>query len=224
MSPVSQSGAYYDGHVLASRRAVRWAAPLFVVLLAAVLRLWHLGTPRTLIFDETFYVKDAWTLVNRGYESVWPEGADALFAAGQSFIFLSDPSFVVHPPLGKWLIGLGMLSVGPDSAWGWRITTALIGILAVALLMVIAHRLFGSLLLTTIAGFLFAVDGHAIVMSRVALLDNSVMFFALLGFGAVLLDRSWHERRLTARLAARREEHHRVVEQCHPGHDDGVPV
>ena len=169
-----------------------------------MLRLWDLGNPHTLVFDETFYVKDAWTLVNNGYESVWPEGADALFAAGQSSIFLTDPSFVVHPPLGKWLIGLGMLAVGPDSAWGWRIATALIGILAVALLMLIAHRLFGSLTLATIAGFLFAIDGHAIVMSRVALLDNSVMFFALLGFGAVLLDRTWHERRLGAWLDVRR--------------------
>lgn len=190
--------------MLVTSRWFRWAGPLFVIVLAAALRLWNLGNPHELVFDETFYVKDAWTLFNNGYESTWPDKADARFAAGQTNIFGSDPSFVVHPPLGKWLIALGMAAFGADSSWGWRIVTALIGVLAVALLMLIARRLFGSTLLAVIAGFLFAIDGHAIVMSRVALLDNSVMFFALLGFGAVLLDRDWHASRLAAWLAQRR--------------------
>jgi dolichyl-phosphate-mannose--protein O-mannosyl transferase len=209
MPPVSQArpaaGDLYDGQVLASSRVARWAGPVLVVILAALLRLWNLGHPHLLVFDETFYVKDAWTLLNNGYESTWPENADALFAAGNSDIFTTDASFVVHPPLGKWLIGLGMIALGPESAWGWRITTVIIGVLAVVLIMLIAKKLFGSLLLATIAGFLFAIDGHAIVMSRVALLDNSVMFFALLGFGAVLMDRDWHASRLAAWLHARRD-------------------
>jgi len=196
----------YDGNVLGTSRWVRWAAPILVVVLAAALRLWNLGNPHVLVFDETFYVKDAWSLFNNGYESTWPDGADELFAGGQTGVFSTDPSFVVHPPLGKWLIALGMAASGPASSWGWRISTAVIGILAVVLIMLIARRLFGSLTLATIAGFLLAIDGHAIVMSRVALLDNSVMFFALLGFGAVLLDRPWHERRLTAWLSRRRAE------------------
>jgi dolichyl-phosphate-mannose--protein O-mannosyl transferase len=166
--------------------------------------LWNLGSPHQLVFDETFYVKDAWSLFNNGYESSWPTDADALFAAGNSSIFNSAASFVVHPPLGKWLIALGMAAFGADSSWGWRISTAVIGVLAVVLLMLIAHKLFNSLLLATVAGFLFAIDGNAIVMSRVALLDNSVMFFALLGFGAVLLDRPWHESRLANALASAR--------------------
>ncbi len=47
--------------------------------------------------------------------------------------------------------------------------------------MLITKKLFQSHLLALIAGFLLAIDGHAIVMSRVALLDNFVMSFALLG-------------------------------------------
>jgi dolichyl-phosphate-mannose-protein mannosyltransferase len=190
--------------VLATSRWVRWAGPLAVIVLAASLRLWNLGSPHTLVFDETYYVKDAWTLFNHGYESAWPDKPNPLFEAGQTNIFLNDPSFVVHPPLGKWMIALGMAAFSADSSWGWRISTALVGILAVVLIMVIAKKLFGSALLATIAGFLMAIDGHAIVMSRVALLDNSVMFFALLGFGAVLLDRDWHASRLGIWLAARR--------------------
>ncbi|MCU1635187.1 MAG: phospholipid carrier-dependent glycosyltransferase [Cryobacterium sp.] len=171
-----------------------------MTVLAAVLRLWNLGSPHTLVFDETFYVKDAWTLFNNGYESAWPENPNRAFESGQSDIYSSAPSFVVHPPLGKWLIALGMAVFGADSSWGWRIVTALIGILAVVLLMVIARKLFGSPVLATIAGFLMAVDGHAIVMSRVALLDNILMFLALVGFGAILMDRYWHAARLGATL------------------------
>ncbi|MCU1408809.1 MAG: rane protein [Microbacteriaceae bacterium] len=191
--------------MLATSRWVRWAGPLAIVILAAILRLWNLGSPHTLIFDETYYVKDAWTLFNNGYESAWPDKANPLFEAGQTGIFLNDPSFVVHPPLGKWMIALGMAALGADNSWGWRISTALVGILAVVLIMVIAKKLFASILLASVAGFLMAIDGHAIVMSRVALLDNSVMFFGLLGFGAVLLDRDWHASRLAASLAVRRD-------------------
>jgi dolichyl-phosphate-mannose--protein O-mannosyl transferase len=174
-----------------------------VVLLAAGLRLWNLGAPHALVFDETFYVKDAWSLFNNGYESTWPDDANTLFEAGHTDIFTTDPAFVVHPPLGKWLIALGMSLLGPGNPWGWRLATVVVGVLAVVVIMLVARVLFQSRLLALIAGFLLAIDGHAIVMSRVALLDNFVMFFALLGFGAVLMDRTWHATRLAARLVGR---------------------
>src|ERR1700749_4536074 len=47
---------------------VRAVGPVAVVLLAAGTRLWNLGNPKTLVFDETFYVKDAYTLSKLGYE------------------------------------------------------------------------------------------------------------------------------------------------------------
>ncbi len=185
------------------QRMFRWGAPALVVLVAAFTRLVNLGHPPELVFDETFYVKDAWTLWNLGYEASWPAEADVLFNAGQTDVFLSDPSFVVHPPLGKWLIGMGMAALGPDNPVGWRISTAIVGILAVVLIMLIAKYLFRSTVLATIAGFLMAIDGNAIVMSRVGLLDNFVMFFALLGFGAIMLDRRWSSVRLSAWIAER---------------------
>ncbi|MEJ1230467.1 MAG: phospholipid carrier-dependent glycosyltransferase [Galbitalea sp.] len=83
------------------------------------------------------------------------------------------------------------------------IMTAICGILAVVLLMLIAKYLFKSVLVATIVGLLMAIDGNAIVMSRVALLDNFVMFFALLGFGAVLLDRKWSSERLALWIVKR---------------------
>ena len=185
------------------QRAVRWGAPALVVGVAAFTRLWGLGHPDSLVFDETFYVKDAWTLTNLGYEASWPANADASFNSGDTNVFLTDPSFVVHPPLGKWIIGLGMSVLGSDNPVGWRIATAVTGILAVVLLMLVARLLFRSTALATLAGFLFAIDGNAIVMSRVALLDNYVMFFALAGFAFVLLDRRWSAVRLAAWIAAK---------------------
>ena len=164
------------------RRAYDRIGFWFVLLIAAVLRLWNLGYPNKLVFDETYYVKDAWTLWNTGAERAWPADANAAFEAGQVNGYLADPSFVVHPPLGKWLIGLGMWIFGADNSYSWRITTAVLGIAAVALLMIIAKHIFKSKTWAITAGLLFAIDGHAIVLSRTALLDNILMFFVLLSF------------------------------------------
>jgi dolichyl-phosphate-mannose--protein O-mannosyl transferase len=180
------------------------AGPVGVTLIAAGTRLWNLGDPHTLVFDETFYVKDSYSLSHLGYESQWPANADQSFASGNTDIFLKTASFVVHPPLGKWLISLGYLAFGgAGDPVSWRISTAIVGILAVVVLMLIAKKLFGSTLVATIAGLLMAIDGNAIVMSRVSLLDNFVMFFALLGFGALLLDREWTARRLAMWIGRR---------------------
>jgi len=191
---------------LGTQRAISWGAPALVMLIASFTRLWNLGHPGELVFDETFYVKDAWTLVNLGYESSWPAESDSFFNAGQTDGYMTDPSFVVHPPLAKWIIGLGMLAFGADNTVGWRISTAIVGILAVALIMVVAKLLFRSTTLATVAGFLFAIEGNAIVMSRVALLDNFLMFFALVGFLFVLLDRRQSAVRLSAWVFARERD------------------
>ena len=119
--------------------------------------------------------------------------------------YSSQPSYIAHPPLGKWIIGVGeLLSGGATNSFGWRVSVAVVGILAVALLMVVAHRMFRTALVTTLAGGLFAIDNQAIVMSRVGLLDNMVMFFALAGFACVLEDRFFSERRLGTWLMRRR--------------------
>ena len=184
------------------RRLWDLGLPIAVVVLAAVLRLWNLGHPRSLVFDETFYVKDAWTLWNLGFEGAWPEDPDPGFAAGDVDTFTGAPSFVVHPPLGKWIIGLGMGAFGADDSVGWRISTAVVGILAVALVIVVGRLLFRSTLIASLAGLFLALDGHAIVMSRVSLLDGILMFVALCGVTAVLLDRRWAELRLAEKVAA----------------------
>jgi dolichyl-phosphate-mannose--protein O-mannosyl transferase len=186
------------------RRLYAVGVPVTVTLTAALPRLWNLGYPRELVFDETFYVKDAWSLWNLGYSASWPDGADEGFKNGIVDTFTTAGSFVVHPPLGKWLIGAGMALFGPENAASWRVATAIAGILAVILLFFIAKKLFDSTLLGGIAAGLMAIDGNAIVMSRIALLDNFVMLFALLGFGAMLLDREYSRARIDRWVTERR--------------------
>jgi dolichyl-phosphate-mannose-protein mannosyltransferase len=186
------------------RAAWRWGGPAIVTLVAAVLRLWNLGHPGVLVFDETYYVKDAYTLLNLGYEGAWPAEANDSFNAGSPDIYLTGPSFVAHPPLGKWMIATGLSLFGAEDPFGWRVSTAIIGVATVVLVMLIAFVLFRSTLLTVIAGGMFAIDGNAIVMSRVALLDGSLAFLVLLAFGAILLDRRHATRRLELWALSRR--------------------
>lgn len=196
----------------AQRVAVwRWAGPIAVTLLAAVLRLANLGNPHSLVFDETYYVKDGWSIVHLGYEGTWPANpssdsaptTDDRFSSGETDVFTSAAEFIAHPPLGKYLIGLGMLLFGADDSFGWRFAVAVLGIATVFLTAVIARSLFRSTLVGTLAGGLLAIDGQAIVMSRVTLLDGILTFFVVLGFGALLLDRRRSQRRLDDWVAER---------------------
>jgi dolichyl-phosphate-mannose-protein mannosyltransferase len=180
----------------AKRRAWRWGGPAVVTAVAAATRLIGLGHPDTLVFDETYYVKDAYTLSQLGYEGSWPADPNPAFNAGDVSGFLPGASFVAHPPLGKWIIAAGMAVFGADNPVGWRVSVAVIGILLVVLTMALAHLLFARPLLTVVAGGLLAIDGNAIVLSRVALLDTMLAFFALLGVLFVVLDRRFAKRRL----------------------------
>ena len=181
-------------------RSMGWLGPVLVAVLAGAIRFWRLGEPRALVFDETFYAKDAWALLRLGYEGTWPDRkiADPQLLAHPQVIPLSETgSFVAHPPMGKWVIGLGESVFGLDP-FGWRFMTALLGTLSVLMLCRIGRRLFRSTALGCLAGALMAVDGLHFVMSRTALLDLVVMFFTLAAFGCLLVDRD----RARARLAA----------------------
>ena len=40
-----------------------WIGPLLVTLFAALLRFNRLSVPNAVIFDETYYAKDAWSIL-----------------------------------------------------------------------------------------------------------------------------------------------------------------
>ncbi|GAB2773273.1 phospholipid carrier-dependent glycosyltransferase [Nocardioides salsibiostraticola] len=191
---------------ITERRWFAWAAAIGVAVLAFLLRLYHLGSPARFAFDETYYAKDGWSLVNHGYVLNYPETLanqgmgkqdinDAILAGRTSGIWADDPSLIVHPEVGKWLIGLGEKAFGMDP-FGWRIAAAVVGSLMVLVMCRLALRLTGSLTLSLVAGLLLSLDGLHFVLSRLALLDIFLAFFMLCGVTCVVNDRYWMRARL----------------------------
>ena len=201
-------------HLLGARASSAlwgWLGPLIVTAVGGALRFWQLGRPHQLVFDETYYVKQGSSYLLYGYErSVAPsisavkDKADQLFTHGTTNVWGPAPDFVVHPPVGKWMIASGEALFGVNSSFGWRFASAVCGTLSILMLARIARRLFGSTLLGCVAGLLLAFDGQHFVHSRTGLLDLFVMFWALAGFGALLIDRDHARALLADRVASAR--------------------
>lgn len=145
-----------------------WLALTLVTLGAAIVRLAGLGTPAGFIFDEIFYARNACRFVINTTQC----GIDDLVSGA-------------HPPLGNWLIGIGIRLFGYDE-FGWRVTSAAAGTLTVALLYLLVRRLLAGRVpaaaatvgAITAAGLL-AVDFLHLVQSRVAMLDSFVTLFVV---------------------------------------------
>jgi len=144
-------------------------------------RLWDLGDPERLYFDEKYYARDAYAYLTRGVE----EGRPA------------------HPPLGKWVIALGIKAFGSTPV-GWRVGVALAGSLTVLLVYLIGMRLFRSVLPATLAAGLVALDGLAVTTSRLAMLDGVLALCTTAALWFVLLDRDARRRTAGAGEALRR--------------------
>jgi dolichyl-phosphate-mannose-protein mannosyltransferase len=141
-------------------------ALLSVTLLGGLLRFVRLGDPRSLMFDEVYYARDAcWY----AYSS-------------ESVCRIAGEQTQVHPPLGKYLMALGIKMFGYDS-FGWRAAAAVAGTLIIAVLYVLARKLLSSTLAATVVAGLLAIDLLAFVQSRIGMLD---IFAALFGLSAVL--------------------------------------
>lgn len=109
--------------------AMSWLVTAGIAALAAVLRLIGLGSPKGKIFDEIYYATDAHHLMQHAVE--WDDKTNA-------------GSFVAHPPLGKWIIGLGETIFGYSGndahpALGWLLVAVAAG-LGVAAICVPAIR------------------------------------------------------------------------------------
>jgi dolichyl-phosphate-mannose-protein mannosyltransferase len=191
--------------IRATDRLWGWVGPLVIAVLGGFLRFWHLGRPHQLIFDETYYVKQGYTIWQYGIERAnMPnlKTPDDLFTRGTPDVFTTYGDSVVHPPVGKWMIGFGEWLFGIDDSFGWRFSSAVVGTLAILMIGRIARRLFGSTLLGCIAALLLAVDGEEFVHSRTGLLDVFVMFWALAAFGLILIDRDRARAKLAVKVAA----------------------
>ena len=161
--PEPQSDA--DEATTAGRR-IGILLPLVLLLVAATLRLVGLGYPERIYFDETYYAPQGQEMITRGVE----EG------------------FAVHPPLGKWLIGAGIAMFGYDG-FGFRFASAVAGSLMVLFTYFAGLRLFRRRGVAAFAAFLVAIDGLALTMSRIAMLDIFLALFVTMALWFLLIDR-----------------------------------
>lgn len=180
----STTGRQRLGSRLPSDRVMSWVWALGVTAVAFVLRMIGLAYPKQFIFDEVYYAKDAYSLLQYGVEL--NEKSDG-------------PGFVAHPPLGKWCIALGEWLFGYNSL-GWRVPAVIAGTLSVLIVVRVGRRLFGSTLLGCVAGLLLALDGLHFVSSRVALLDIFLMLFVIATFACLVIDRDARRRELLAHV------------------------
>lgn len=179
-----------------SAKAWGWLGPLAVTALALTLRVWNLGYPRTFLFDEIYYAKDAYSLTRFGYVQDFLDSADeSIYSGDLTGLFTGSPSQIVHPDGGKWLIALGEWAFGM-TPFGWRITAAIIGSLTVLVLARLVLRLTGSLLIACVAGLLLTLDGAHFVLSRLALLDVFLTFWLVCAVFCLVADRDWIAKRL----------------------------
>lgn len=152
-----------------------WAFALAFGAIGLILRLWNLGSPKGKIFDEVYYATNAQSLLQNGVE------VDSKSGLAQ---------FIVHPPIGKWLIAIGIKLFGYNE-FGWRFAAAVIGSLSIVIMYFTAKRLFNNQLLSVFSAALISMDGLHLVHSRIALLDIFLLFFIQLAVLAFLHNKYW---------------------------------
>ena len=163
-----------------------WAALTLVGVGAAAVRLSGLSRPVGLVFDEIFYAQNA-----------------CRYVIGTPDCGIDELASRAHPPLGNWIIGLGIKLFGYDE-FGWRVMAAVAGTIGVLLLYVLVRRLLRDAPPPTgtvgafSAAALLAADLLHLVQSRIAMLDVFVTTFVIAAVLFAVLDRDrdrvavWH--------------------------------
>lgn len=170
-----------------------WLLPLILTGLSFWIRVtgvthpfWAKDKSGTLVgyFDETYYARDAHSLLQHGVEL---QG-------------VASGSFVVHPPLGKWMIALG------EQIWGFnelgsRMPSVIVGSLSILVFARLVRRVTRSNLLGMIGGLLLSLDALEFVQSRIATLDIFLMFWILCCAACMAADRDQGRARLFTRVS-----------------------
>ncbi len=125
------------------------------VILGIFARLYHFYIPREMIFDEHHFVDNA---VN--------------YLAGH--VDYND-----HPPLGKYLIAIGILLFGNNTV-GWRCIPLLLNFTNLLLAALLIKKLFSRMTYAWLAVFCLAIDGMMIVYSKTAHLEGMMLTSILL--------------------------------------------
>ncbi|QSJ20152.1 phospholipid carrier-dependent glycosyltransferase [Nostoc sp. UHCC 0702] len=146
---------------------------LGIFILSVALRFWGLGRFNTLVFDEVYYAKFGNNYLNH------------------------VPFFDGHPPLGKYMIAMGIwlsshvpfwqdplkngLTGSLLSPWNYRWINAFSGSFIPLIIAGIAYQISYRRSFTLLAGLFTACDGIFLVESRYALINIYIVLFGLLG-------------------------------------------
>jgi dolichyl-phosphate-mannose-protein mannosyltransferase len=160
-------------------RRLSWVLAAVLGVVSLISRLWDISYPKDLLFDEAYYPPEAHELLTWGFE------------------YNRGYSFIVHPPLGKWLIAVGEQLFGYNSL-GWRFPSAVAGAVAVVVLARLGRRLTGSTMLGLLAGLLLALDGFSFTLSRIGLLDAFLQVFVVSAVACLVVDRDTVRARVRA--------------------------
>ncbi|WP_026082872.1 dolichyl-phosphate-mannose--protein mannosyltransferase [Mastigocladopsis repens] len=149
-----------------------------VFLLSLTLRFWGLGRFNTFVFDEVYYAK-----------------------FGNNYL-THTPFFDGHPPLGKYLIGIGIWIGNHIPFWqdevngftgsvisplSYRWMNAFSGSFIPLIVAAIAYQISYRRSFALLAGLFTACDGIFLVESRYALINQYIVIFGLLGQWFLLL-------------------------------------
>lgn len=128
---------------------------VLLIVLGILVRVINVSFPATKVFDEVYFPVFAIDYLHR-----------------VSF-------FDVHPPLGKFIIAIGIKLFG-DTSFGWRIIPLLFGILNIGLFAWLWKVWRKENIGAWLVAAMVAIDGIFIVYSRTGLMDGILVFFILL--------------------------------------------
>ncbi|PIR63007.1 MAG: dolichyl-phosphate-mannose--protein mannosyltransferase [Candidatus Pacebacteria bacterium CG10_big_fil_rev_8_21_14_0_10_42_12] len=143
---------------------------LTILAFAFVTRIYRLHIPENYMFDEVYHAVTAKLIAKndpRAYE--WWNPAP-------------EPNTAVdwlHPPLAKLTQAASIKLLG-ETSFGWRLSSAVFGVLVILITVKLADALFNNKSLALLAGLIASLDGLLLVQSRIAMNDIHVTFFIIL--------------------------------------------
>lgn len=150
------------------RLDLRWMGG--ILFGTAILKLWRLGFPPEMVFDEVYHAR----------------------AAGE-YIIAVKPLEWVHPPLAKLLIAVGVLFYNLTGV-GWRVMPVIAGTLLLASVYCLARFLLPHRWQAVAATLMLSCDGVYFVQSRMAMTNIFATFFQVtaLMFAWRFIQYYWH--------------------------------
>jgi len=128
------------------------------------------------LFDEQDIFDGKYSFMNSTY-------FDEIYHGRTAYEMLHGVGYyeTTHPPLGKWIMSLGILIFGM-CPFGWRFMGTLFGVLMLPIMYMLARKLTDKTWLSGIFTVLFALDFMHFTQTRIATIDVYVTLFIMLEY------------------------------------------